>query len=162
MPRALLAGLMMLPWPAVAAAHHFTIDLKVQADRTGKTVHADTAAVGVKPKERPVLRLKAGSRLVVQWTMTNVDPKAVFKDVVVHFFAVKVDRLGQVIPPKLTKGVAAESALKMDFNPKDATRGELSFTIDTPGIYLLRLETIGAAVGLEGHEHFAALDLVIE
>jgi hypothetical protein len=58
--------------------------------------------------------------------------------------------------------VAAESALTMDFNPKDATRGELSFTLERPGFYLLRLETIGAAVGADGQEYFAALDLEVE
>jgi hypothetical protein len=29
-------------------------------------------------------------------------------------------------------------------------------------VYLVRVETIGAARGVDGHEHFAALDLVIK
>ena len=56
----------------------------------------------------------------------------------------------------------AETALTMDFQPKDQTKGELTFTLDQPGLYLLHLETIGAAVGAEGHEHFAALDLSVQ
>ena len=56
-----------------------------------------------------------------------------------------VSQLGQRNVPKLNMGVAAESALTMDFAPKDATRGALSFTIERPGFYLLRLETRGAA-----------------
>ena len=63
--------------------------------------------------------------------------------------------------PKLDKGVIAESALSMDFGPKDKSEGELSFTIDKPGCYLLRLETIGATAGPAGHEDFAALDVEV-
>jgi hypothetical protein len=73
-----------------------------------------------------------------------------------------VDKVGQTTVPKLNRGVAAESALTMDFRPKESTHGELTFRIDTPGVYLVRVETIGAAVGLEGHEHFATLDVVVE
>jgi hypothetical protein len=165
MPRVLRVGLLTLCWlscSAPATAHHFTIDLKVQSGESSTTVHAETAAIGLKPKERAVLRVKAGSRITVHWTMTNVDAKALFKNVLVHFFAVKEAKLNQVAPAKLIKGVVAESALTMDFGPKDGTRGELAFTIDTPGFYHLRLETIGAAVGIEGHEHYAALDLIVE
>src|SRR2546423_15602956 len=117
MVRVFLCGLLTLGGlvcPPRVAAHHFTIDLKVEADKTSKTVHAETAGLGVKPKERPVLRVKAGSRLTVKWTMTNADPKTTFKNVLVHFFAVKEDKVGQRSVPKLTKGLAAESALNMD------------------------------------------------
>jgi hypothetical protein len=164
MPRVLLCGLLLsgLLRPGVAAAHHFTIDLKVQAGKASKTASAETAAPGAKPKPRAVLRVRAKTPITARWTMTNADAKTTYKDVLVHFFTVKIDKLGQATVPKLVKGVAAESALTMDFKPKDATRGELTFTIDTPGVYLLRLETIGAAVGADGHEHFAALDLLVE
>jgi hypothetical protein len=166
MPRALLCGLLVLGWlnrPPTAAAHHFTIDLKVQAGKAMKSASAEAAAPGVKPKPRGVLRVRARTPITARWTLTNADAKTTYKDVTVHFFAVKIDKLGQTILPKLTKGVAAESALTMDFGPKDATKGELTFTIDTPGVYLLRLETIGAAGrGPDAHEHFAALDVVIE
>ena len=49
----------------------------------------------------------------------------------------------------------------MDFGPKDKNEGELSFIIDDPGCYLLRLETIGATAGRAGHENFAALDVKV-
>jgi hypothetical protein len=166
MPRALLCGLLVLGWlsrPPAASAHHFTIDLKVQAGKATRSASAEAAAPGVKPKPRGVLRVRAGTPITARWTLTSADPKTTYKDVLVHFFAVKIDKLGQTIVPKLTKGVAAEGALTMDFAPKDATKGELTFTIDTPGVYLVRLETIGAAgKGLDAHEHFAALDVVVE
>ena len=67
--------------------------------------------------------------------------------------------LGQRAVPKLTKDVSAESALTMDFGPGEKAKGGLRFTIDRPGLYLMRLETIGAP---EGRECFSALDLVIK
>jgi hypothetical protein len=162
MVRALCSGLLILVWPLLARAGHFEIDFKVEADKVAKTAQADTTMAGAKPKERPVLTVKAKSRITARWKLTNTDPKVTFKDVVVHFFAVKEEKAGQVTVPKLNKDVAAESALTMDFEPKDSTRGELAFTIDTPGVYLLRVETIGAANGADGHEHFAAVDVVVE
>ena len=70
--------------------------------------------------------------------------------------------VGQAALPDLNKDVAAESALTMDFKPKDKTEGELTFTIEAAGNYLLRLETVKTAVGDDGHEHFAALDIVVK
>jgi hypothetical protein len=143
-------------------ADHIVIDLTVQAGKASKSAATDTAALGVQPKKRQVLEARTGDKIVVKWTLTNKDPKAALKNVLVHFFAVKEDKVGQKTTPKLDKGVAAESALTMDFNPKDKSAGEMSFVIDEAGAYLLRVETIGAAVGAEGHEHFAALDLQVK
>jgi hypothetical protein len=164
MLRALRSGLLIvgwLAWPLLARAGSFDIDFKVEADKMTKTAQADSTAAGAKPKERPVLTVKAGTRLTARWKLTNTE-KATFKDVVVHFFVVKEEKAGQATVPKLNKDVAAESALTMDFEPKDSTRGELAFTLDTPGVYLLRVETIGAGNGGDGHEHFAAVDVVVE
>ena len=146
---------------STARADHFSIDLKVQAGKNSKTAKTETAALGLKAKKRDVLQAKVGDRIIVKWTVTNTDAKSAVKNVLVHFFAVKLEEIGQKTTPKLDKGVVAESALVMDFNPKDKTQGELSFIIDRAGPYLLRLETIGAAIGDSGHEHFAALDLLV-
>jgi hypothetical protein len=139
----------------------FAIDLDVKTPTASKTAHADVVALGVKPKERGVLEAKAGQRVTVKWTLRNVDPRATFKDVTVHFFAVKEAKAGQTAVPKLDRDVAAESALSMDFKPKDSNEGELSFPLDKPGVYLLRVETLDAAQGEDGREYFAALDLVV-
>jgi hypothetical protein len=152
---------MFAPTGARAEDLAFAIDLEVKTATASKTAHADVVALGVKPKERGVLEAKAGQRLTVKWTLRNTDPKVTFKDVTVHFFAVKEEKAGQLAVPKLDRDVAAESALSMDFKPKDANEGELSFTIDKPGVYLLRVETLDAAQGEDGREYFAALDLVV-
>jgi hypothetical protein len=145
-----------------ARAEHFAIDLDVQARNEKATAHAVKLGPGQKKNSRPILHLKAGERVHAKWQLTNTHPKSSFKDVLVHFFVVKEDQVGQQTVPKLGKTVQAESALTMDFRPGDKTRGELSFVIDGPGAYLLRLETVGAAIAPETHEHYAAMDLVVE
>jgi len=111
--------------------------------------------------KRAVLEIKAGDRVTVKWKLSGTDDKAVLKDVTVHFYAVQEETAGQKAAPKLDKGVVAESALTMDFGPQDKNESELRFTIDKPGWYLLRLETIGAATDLSGHEDYAAIDVKV-
>lgn len=146
--------------PLEAQAQGFAIDLEARAGTANKTAHAEVAGPSAKPKERGILAVAAGDKITVRWTIRNADGQAAFKDVTVHLFAVAEPVTGQQATPKLDKKVAAECALSMDFKPKDAAKGDLSFTLDKPGSYLLRLETVGAAVGLTGHEYFAALDVV--
>src|SRR5262249_39416081 len=116
----------------------FAIDLTVKTAAASKTAHADVVALGVKPNERGVLESKSGERVTVQWKLRNADSKTTFKDVTVHFFAVPEEKAGQQAVPKLDRGVVAESALTMDFKPKDSNEGELEFTIAKAGTYLVR------------------------
>jgi hypothetical protein len=143
-------------------ADHFAIELKVQVGKAVKTARTETIALGAKPKAREVLRARAGDRVKVNWSLTNTDARAAVKNVLVYFFAVREEELGQKNVPALTAGVVAQSALTMDFNPKDVARGELNFVIDRPGPYLVRVETRGAAAGAARHEHFAALEILVE
>jgi hypothetical protein len=149
-----------LPFPA--RADEFAIDLTVLAGSEKVTVHAQVLEAGAKAQPRRVLHVKAGERIQVKWTLSNIHSKDSFKDVLVHFFAAREDIVGQKAVPKLGKDVAAETALTVDFAPGDRTQGELSFSIERAGPYLLRLETLGAAAGLRGHEYYAALDLVVQ
>jgi hypothetical protein len=155
---AALGGLFTAP---AGAAEPFAIDFTVRCGRVSQTAHAEAAAALTKPKERGLLDAKTGERVTVKWKLSSTDAKASLKDVTVHFFAVKEEKAGQQAVPKLDKGVVAESALSMDFGPKDKAEGELTFTIDAPGCYLLRLETIGAIAGQAAHEDFAALDVKV-
>jgi hypothetical protein len=159
-----LVSVVVLGWidSSWVRADHFAVELKVQVGKASLTTQTETAGFGVTPKKRGVLKIKAGDRISVHWTLTNKDPKETVKNVLVHFFAVKETEIGQKIAPKLDKNVAAETALNMDFTPRDKAQGELTFVIHEAGPYLLRVETIGAAVGAEGHEHFAALELLIQ
>jgi len=152
--------LFLATWPV--RADHFTVELKAQVGKSALTAITETASLGTIAKKRGVLQIKAGERITVHWRLKNDDAKASLKDVLVHFFAVREMELGQKTTPKLNKDVAAETALTMDFNPKDTAKGELSLTLERAGPYLLRIETIGAAVGADGHEHFAALEILVQ
>ncbi len=48
----------------------------------------------------------------------------------------------------------------MDFKPRDKADWRLTLKIPDAGSYLVRVETIGMAPK-HGHEHFAAMDLVV-
>jgi hypothetical protein len=152
-------GLVLLG--AAARADHFAVELEVKQKDVVKKAQADIAALGVKPKPRPSLEVKVGVPVTAKWTLSYTADKGKVKNVVVHFFVVKEEQAGQATIPRLDKDVWVETALTMDFGPKEKNQGDLTFTIDKPGVYLLRVETIGAAAGIDGHEHFSSLDLVI-
>jgi hypothetical protein len=161
--RVFFLGILLLGFSiARARADHLSLELSVQASTKTKAAEADISAIGAKPKARGILEVGSGKTLTVKYSVTSIAKNGMAKDVVIHFFVVKIDKVGQTAVPKLDKDVAAESALTMDFKPKDTAKGEMSFTIEKPGVYLLRLETIGAAQGVDGHEHFAALDVVVK
>ncbi len=152
-----------------ARADQFTIDLEVKGPKAGRTVHAekagpaDLSALGTKPKPREVLEVKAGDRITIKWTLTSNTSKETIKDVLVHFYAVKINKAGDPPPPKLDKDVLLESALTMDFKPKDKNESELSLQIDKQGIYLLRLEPLKSKRGgadADDQECFATLEVI--
>jgi hypothetical protein len=159
------AALTLILLPALAGqlpaeTPPFAIDLTAHVGKVTKTAHAEVTALRPKAVARPVLEVKAGQRITVRWTLKR-SAKSVVKDVLVHCFVVKEEAAGQAAVPKLNKGVAVESALTMDFKAGDQAEGDLSFLLDGPGPYLLRLETIGAAAAGDAQETFAALDMVV-
>jgi len=143
-----------------ARADHFTIDLEVKGPKSNQTVHAEILGLGIKPKPRAVLEIQAGDTITIQWRLASTSSKETVKDVLVHLYGVKINKAGDPPPAKLEKDVLLETALTMDFKPKDKSEGEHSLRVDKPGTYLLRLETIRAAGGTNDHEHFATLDVV--
>ena len=118
-------------------------------------------ALGTKPKPRGVLVTQAGTPIRANWTVAN-SSKTGEKDVLVHCFIVRQSEIGQAAVPKLDKDVAAESALTMDFEPKDKASGTFELQIEAPGAYLVRVEILGGANGTSSPEQFAALDLVVK
>jgi hypothetical protein len=164
MPRCLLFGSIAIGWflgSTATSAGLFTIDLEVQVAKVHHTAHAETVTLGATPQSRHVLRVQAGKPVTVRWTLRSAAGKETVKDIVVHFIVAKEEKVGQQVVPKLDANVAVETALTMDFKPADQAQGELIFTLDQPGCYLVRLETIGAIADSTGHEYFAAMDLVV-
>jgi hypothetical protein len=163
--RLTIVGIFLIAWQprlSVARADTFAIDLTVQAGKTTNTVHPASTDLSIKPKARTIVRAKRGEPIAVTWTVTNTEPKTTYKDVLVHLFVVKEEMLGQPTVPKLDKDVVVETALTMDFKPKEKATGSLMIPTIRRGYYLLRLETIGAANGADGRDCYAALDLEIK
>jgi hypothetical protein len=140
-------------------ADEFTIELKAQAAKDSKTAEARHSPSDKKGEPRAVLSV-ANTAVTLKWTARKTDQGAIAKDVLVHFFVVKIDKPDQQEVPKLTKGVAAESALKMDFKTQDKAEGEITLTLPGTGCYLVRLELKGIA-GKSGNDPFAALDVLV-
>lgn len=155
-----LAILIWFPVSGPVRADHFSIDLEVKGPKANQTVHAETLGLGIKPKPRAVLEIQAGDTVTIKWTLVSTASKDTVKDVLVHFYAVRINKAGDSPPPKLDKDVLLETALTMDFKPKDKSEGEMTLHVDKPATYLLRLETIRAATAPNDHEHFANLDLI--
>jgi hypothetical protein len=161
MLRLLLLALALLGFLAAPAvrADSFAIELAVKA-KDAETTEAKYPAADSKPQPRATLTAGVNAPITVKWTLRNTHQTQTVSDVLVHFFAVKIDKPNQAEIPKLTKNVVVETALTMDFRPQDKTDGEITFTVASPGVYLLRLELRGNAAK-EGRDHYAALDLIV-
>lgn len=141
-----------------ALAEHARIELQV----TGPDGHV-TARVDQTPPEwgknpRPVLRVRAGAPVKVQFLLTNVYPHKTLPDVVVHLFVVAEEKAGQEAIPDLGDDLVLETAFDMDLKPGGKAGQRSSFRVDRPGAYLVRVETRNTG---SDHEHFAAIDLIV-
>ena len=108
---------------------------------------------------RPVLKVKPNEPVRIQYMLTNVYPHKTLENVVVHFFVVREEKAGQKEIPDLKGEVVLESAFDMDFKPGGKAGQRTTLKIDEPGAYLIRVETRNTQ---SDHEHFAAIDLVVE
>ena len=107
-----------------------------------------------------MVEVRRNAPVVLSWHAVNTGKTDSFEDVLVHFFVVEEKAIGQADVPKLSAGVVFEGALTMDFKPRDKADWRASFKIPEAGNYLVRVETIGMAAK-HGHEHFAAMDLLV-
>src|SRR5207244_5082794 len=142
-----------------ARAEHAKINLDVIAPRGQETAFVDQTPPAWGKNPRPVLKARAGEPIKVNWTLTNVYPHKTLANVVVHFFIVKVQKVGQKEAPDLRGDVVLESAFEMDFKPGAKAGQRNTLRIHDPGVYLVRVETRQTG---SVHEHFSAIDLVLE
>jgi len=156
------ALLALIGWQQAARAEHFDMFLSLVA-ASGEEARAgwDTFPPegGVNP--RPVLKVRAGEPITATWLMRSAYPHGVMKGVVVHFYVAPEARVAQKAPPAPATPKVVESRFKMDFIPDFATKGLLVFQVDQPGTYLVRMESL-ETIAEHGHEHFSAVDLVVE
>lgn len=142
-----------------ARAEHAKINLEVASTTEKETAFVDQTPPESGKNPRPVLRARAGDPIRIQWYFTNVYPHKTLENVVCHFFVARQDKVGQKDLPDLRGDVVLETAFDMDFKPGAKAGARTTVRIDKPGVYLVRIESRQTQ---SDHEHFAAIDLVIE
>jgi hypothetical protein len=118
------------------------------------------AATAQRPTQlpRPVLTAKSGAAMHVHWSIVNQDKTGRFTNVTVHCVLQKQARVGQPELPRPDPNPVYESALLIDLSPQARSAADFVIEVPEPGIYLLRVETIGAGKQ-QGHESAALLDI---
>ena len=147
--------------PGPSLAEHAKISLDVSSSGEQVTAFVDQTPPEHGKNPRPVLKVKAGKPIKIQWMLTNVYPHKTLENVVVHFYVAKERKAGQEATPDLSveADVVFESAIEMDFKPSAKAGARNTLRIDKPGAYLVRIESRQTN---SDHEHFAAIDLVVE
>jgi len=144
---------------AIGRAEHAKVNLDVEAGGKKETAFVDQTPPDSGKIPRPVLRARVGETIKIQWTLTNIYPHKTLEDVLVHSFVARQEKVGQKTLPSLSGDVELETAYRMDFKPGGKSGARCKLKIDTPGVYLIRVETRDTQ---SDHEHFAAIDLVVE
>ncbi len=146
---------------STARAEHAKIELDVSAKGSQETAFVDQTPPDWGKNPRPVARAKKGEPIHVKYMLTNIYPHKTLENVVVHFYVARQGKPGQKELPSLADGkdVVVETAFEMDFKPGAKAGARTTFKIDAPGSYLVRVETKQTQ---SDHEHFAAIDLVVE
>jgi hypothetical protein len=142
-----------------ARAEHAKINLDVVTPSDQKTSFVDQTPPASGKNPRPVIKARAGEAIKIQWTLTNVYPHKTLENVVVHFFIAPEEKVGQKELPNLNGDVVLETAFEMDFKPGAKAGARNTVRINSPGVYLIRVETRQTK---SDHEHFSAIDLVVE
>jgi hypothetical protein len=144
---------------SLARGEHAKINLEVSTARENVTASVDQTPPEWGKNPRPVLKAKVNEPIRIQVLLTNVYPHKTLENVVVHFYIAKEGKVGQKELPDLKGDVVIETAFDMDFKPGGKAGQRSTVKIDKAGVYLVRIETRNTQ---SDHEHFAAIDLVVE
>lgn len=156
-----LVAAVLLAKAAPIRAEHAKITLDVAGPNDQVTAFVDQTPPPSGKNPRPVLKVKAGDPVRVQCHFVNVYPHKTLTDVVVHFYVARIDAVGQKDLPDLSEPdrLVIETAFDMDFRPGGKAGARTTVKVATPGVYLVRVESRNTQ---SDHEHFAAVDLVVE
>jgi hypothetical protein len=164
--RVLFTAIILAALPITAVAEHANIKLRVfridsesgkARDDTEAAADEEPPAGGINP--RPTFRARANEPLAFQFILTNIYPHGELKDVTVRYFLVRETKAGQKQLPDLKAGTVTQGQFKLNLKPKARVGARVGFTIREAGVYLLRVDTLNTK---SDHEHFSAIDLVVE
>lgn len=151
---------MVLLLAPLAGAEHFRIDLTVKGTADEATAHSDTDPPPQGTQPRPVCHVTHGEEFTVQFFFSSNFPHDVQKNVTVRFFVAPEKEAGRKSPPDGSKPPVTKSTFVMDFKPDTGRVGlRQRLRIDQPGAYLVK---VGSEHSDSDHEHFAAVDLVVD
>jgi hypothetical protein len=145
--------------PPEVRAEHAKITLEVTTPGGQQTAFMDQTPPEWGKNPRPVVKAKVGDTIKIQWMFTNIYPNKTIENVVVHFFVARETKVGQKELPELNEQVVLETAFDMDFKPGGKAGQRNALRIQEPGVYLIRVES---GKTQSDHEHFAAIDLVVD
>jgi hypothetical protein len=171
--RAVVAIAVVFSATSALRAEHARIDLRVSRQGNEVAATADQEPPAGGHNEPPVLKVKANEPLVFQFFLTNIYPHKEIEHVQVRYYVVRVGALGRKPPsslrertgpdddsqPLLDPGVVTAGQFDLDFKPDCRVGTRLKFKISEPGFYSARVETLNTQ---SDHEHFSAIDLVVE
>lgn len=155
----LLIGLGTIGTAREVRGEHAKITLDVIASSGQTTSHVDQTPPATGKNPRPVARARAGEVIKINWMFTNVYPHKTLQNVVLHFFIVRAAKVGQREVPQIDDDVVQESAFEVDLKPGAKAGQRNTLKISEPGVYMVRIES--RLTGSD-HEHFSAIDLVVE
>jgi hypothetical protein len=142
-----------------ARAEHAKINLDVSTSDGQVTAHVDQTPPAAGKNPRPVIKARVKEPIRIQWHFTNVYPHKTLDNVVLHFFIAREHKVGQKNLPDLNGDVVLETAFDMTFKPGTKAGQRSTVRIESPGVFLIRVESRETQ---SDHEHFAAVDLVVE
>ncbi|HSU68062.1 MAG TPA: hypothetical protein VLJ39_14390 [Tepidisphaeraceae bacterium] len=145
---------------AFVRAEHFNIELTIQPSPEDTTAHSDTEPPmgGLRP--RPVCHVKAGAEITLQFFFSSNFPHDIQKKVGVHYFIAPEKDAGTKAQPEPGKPAVLDGRFVMDFKPETGRVGlRQRLHIDQPGTYLVKVISENSD---SDHEHFAAIDLIVE
>ena len=144
-------------------AEHFAIDLTVESGHEKAEGHADTYPPAQGNNPRMTCRAKRDEPIVMQFFFRSNFPHNPIKNVTVRYFVAPVQKQGDV--PDASAATVINGHFVMDFKPRSEQDpgGKVGlrqqFLISRPGAYLVRVQSENSD---SDHEHFAAIDLIIE
>lgn len=142
-------------------AEHFEVSLRLTgaSGRAEAGWDTDPPEGGLNPRQR--LLARAGEELLLEWRMRSEFPHGVMKDVTIRLLVAPQRETGQKeVPPADTPRVL-DNSFTADFLPDHSAKGHVRFRAPAPGTYLVRLQSEHTLFE-HGHEHFGAVDLVVQ
>jgi len=155
---AIIAAFVVLSAPAVCA-EHYTITLSIEAPHDRAEAHSDIDPPSQGLNPRPVCHARRGDELTFQFILTSNFPHGTKKDVTIRYFIAPQTRAGKEASPRTSKEAVTEGTFVMDFKPDGRVGVRQRLHIDQAGAFLVRVQSEHSD---SDHEHFAALDLVVE